>query len=156
MRTRSIGVILCLVVFAVLPGGCRKKSPRPDQDQSEPVTQSVEVPAVPVVDVARQFAIDQGSSVAEISAAAKEMTADNLRKMAEKYRDLVAANQQKLTTLTEQYVAVPLTEKNTPQAEALKAAIDEVYKGLPLIKDRYKAYYDALKEKAGNLAGLDI
>ncbi|MBE0537445.1 MAG: hypothetical protein IH624_17415 [Phycisphaerae bacterium] len=172
---KTLSFMLCLtVVCAVALSGCRKK-PKENTEASKPKSsvslselgrdamdkaaegsdKAVEAVAK-VLDIAQQFQADQSSSLPEISARAKEMAAENLRKMAEKYRDVIAANQQKLKELTEKFIAIPVLEKNSPEADTLKATIDQIYQGLDPLKQRFEVYYNALKEKAGNLKGLEL
>ncbi len=76
--------------------------------------------------------------------------------MAEKYRDVIAKNQQQLKEMTQRYIDFSDDERNTGEGRILKDGIDEIIKGLDTLKERFGVYYNALKEKAGNLTGLDI
>lgn len=179
MKTHNL--IICLSLVVVLLGGCRKKpdsndTPQPEAsvsgsdvgihvpDRASDAAQSVaqaatelrNQPIQKTFDVAGQFQVDQDSNIPEITAKAKQMAVENLRKMAEQYRDAITQQQQKLHALTEKFIAIDDAEKNTPEADKLKATIDEIYKHLPVLKERFHVYYDALKEKAGNLTGLNI
>jgi len=109
-----------------------------------------------VFSIAEQFQADQGKSVPDITAGAKEMAVENLRRMAEKYRDVIAEKQQQLMEMTQQYVDMPAAERTTAQGRILKTGRDEIIKGIDTLKERFEVYYNALKEKAGNLTGLDI
>lgn len=44
----------------------------------------------------------------------------------------------------------------TAEGRILKAGVDEITKGIGTLKERFEVYYNALKEKGGNLTGLDI
>ena len=184
MKTRSLSLVLCLsAAIAVALGGCRKKPEATTNDApagepsasisdlgqqamkaaSDTTSKAVEAAGemkdkavAKVMDIAQQFQADQNSTIPEITARAKEMAVENLRKMAEKYRDALAANQQKLKDLTEKFIAVPDAEKDTAPVENLKATIDLIYQGLGPLKERFQVYYNALKEKTGDLTGLDI
>ena len=109
-----------------------------------------------VFSIAQQFNADEGKSIPDITAGAKEMAVENLRKMAEKYRDVIAKNQQQLKEMTQAYVDLPAAERITGEGQILKTGIDEIIKGIDTLKERFGVYYNALKEKAGNLTGLDI
>ncbi len=109
-----------------------------------------------VFSIAEQFQDDQGKSVPDITAGAKEMAVENLRKMAEKYRDVIAEKQQQMMEMMQKYSDMPDAERKTGQGQAFKMSLDEIIKGLGIMKERFGVYYNALKEKAGNLTGLDI
>ena len=174
MKTSIARISLC-VIFAVgvVLAGCRKKS----DEQSEPAdqTNSSNVPvsdlggkmtekaietteevAEKVFSIAEQFQADQGKSVPDITAGAKEIAVENLRRMAEKYRDVIAEKQQQLMEMTQQYADMPADERVTAKGRILKTGRDEIIKGIDPLKERFGIYYNALKEKAGNLTGLDI
>jgi len=51
---------------------------------------------------------------------------------------------------------MPAAERVTAQGRILKTGRDEIIKGIDPLKERFGVYYNALKEKAGNLTGLDI
>ncbi len=109
-----------------------------------------------VFSIAEQFQADQGKSTLDVTAGAKEMAVENLRKMAEKYRDVIAEKQQQLKEMTQKYIDLPEAERKTGEGQMLKAGVDEIIKGIDTLKERFGVYYNALKEKAGNLTGLDI
>jgi transcription termination factor NusB len=109
-----------------------------------------------VFSITQQFQADQGKSITDVTAGAKEMAVENLRKMAEKYRDVVAEKQQQLKEMTQKYIGMPDAERITAEGRILKTGMDEIIKGIDTLKERFGAYYNALKEKAGNLTGLDI
>ncbi len=109
-----------------------------------------------VFSIVEQFNADQGKSVPDITAGAKEMAVENLRKMAEKYRDVIAEKQQQLKEMTQRYIDLPDVKRKTGEGQILKEGVDEIIKGIDTLKERFGVYYNALKEKAGNLTGLDI
>ncbi len=109
-----------------------------------------------VFSIAEQFQADQGKSTLDITAGAKEMAVENLRRMAEKYRDVIAEKQQQWMEMTQKYIDMPDAERITAQGQKFKADIDGIINGIDTLKERFGVYYNALKEKAGNLTGLDI
>ena len=109
-----------------------------------------------VFSIVGQFQADQGKSVPDITVGAKEMAVENLRKMAEKYRDVIVEKQEQLREMTQKYIDLPDAERITGEGQKLKEGVDEIKKGIDTLKERFEVYYNALKEKAGNLTGLDI
>jgi len=158
MKTRGRYLtILCLaILFAAVQSGCRKKTQEPTDNPEQPVPPVQNVDAQPALDVEQQFQNDLNSTDEETTAAAGKMSANDLRKMAEKYRDVIAANEQKLEALTKEFIAIPAAEKISLDAQSLQATMDKLHSDLPKSKARFAIYCNALKEKNGNLAGLDI
>ena len=179
MKMRSLSVVFCLAAaFAIALGGCRKK-PKADEaetpkgkdqvsiselggealkrasDAADKTLDAAEAGKEKVLDIAQQFQADQTSTIPEVSARAKEMAVENLRKMAEKYQIAITATRREVKQLTDQLMALTDAEKNGPQGVDLKAKLDEVYKTLQPLKERFQVYYDALKEKGGDLSGLE-
>lgn len=181
MKMRNLILVLCTIAaLSVALAGCRKKA-RPE-DTETPQTPSNQLSlsdlgdraaekanevaktanelkdktVAKVLDLAQQFQADQESTIPEISARAKEMAVENLRTMAEKYHVAITAAQRKVKELTEQFVAMPDAEKDRPEGVKLKTALDEVYKSIQPLKERFQVYYNALKEKAGDLKGLEL
>ncbi len=106
--------------------------------------------------IAQQFNADQSKSIPDIAGGAKEMAVENLREMAEKYRDVVAEKEQQLKKMTQGYLNLSDDDRKAAIGQIAKTAIDEIKTGLDIMKDRFGVYYNALKEKGGNLTGLDI
>ncbi|KKN08092.1 hypothetical protein LCGC14_1060300, partial [marine sediment metagenome] len=77
-------------------------------------------------------------------------------KMAEKYRDVIAEKQQQLKVMTQQFITMSDAERITAKGQKLRTGVNETIKGIDTLKERFGVYYNALKEKAGNLTGLDI
>ena len=185
MKTSIAKVSLCVILaLAVILGGCRKKTDEDTEpaDRANSTKQSIselggkaiekakeagakagetavdvkEKAAEKVFSIVQQFKIDEGKSIPDITAGAKEMAVENLRKMAEKYRDVVAEKQQQLKEMTQAYLDLPADERQAAIGQIAKTAIDEIKTGLDIMKERFGVYYNVLKEKAGNLTGLDI
>lgn len=102
-----------------------------------------------------QFTADQGKSIEEVAADAKEMAVERVRKMAEHYRDAIASSQQTLRDLTDKFVALTDAEKNGPQGQIFKALIDDVHGSITKTKERFQVYFDQLKELSGDVTGLE-
>ncbi len=181
MKISIANISLCVILaLAVVAGGCRKKADKETKpaEETKSTKQSIselggkakeagakagetavdlkEEATEKVFSVVRQFEADQGKSVAYITAQAKEMAVENLRRMAEKYRDVIVEKQQQLKGMTQKYVDLADAERMTAEGQRLKAGVDEIKKGVDILKGRFGVYYNSLKEKAGNLTGLDI
>ncbi len=181
MKTSIAKVSLCVILaLAVILGGCRKKTDEDTEpaDQANSTKQSISEPGGKVVEeveeavvtpvevedkvvekvfsIVEQFNTDHGKSISDITAGAKEMATENLRKMAEKYRDVVAEKEQQLKQMTQGYLNLSDDDRKAAIGQIAKTAIDEIKTGLDIMKERFGVYYNVLKEKGGNLTGLDI
>ncbi len=181
MKASIAKISLCvIIVLAVVLGGCRKKADEEPQpvDETNSTKQTIPEPGGKVIEEAKeagetvvevkdkvvekvfsiveQFNADQGKSIPDITAGTKEMATENLRKMAEKYRDVVAEKEQQLTKLTQGYLNLSDDDRKAAIGQITKVGIDDIKKNLDIMKERFGVYYNALKEKGGNLTGLDI
>jgi hypothetical protein len=181
MKASIAKISLCvIIVLAVLLGGCRKKADEEPQPvvETNSTKQTIPEPGGKVVEEAKeagetvvevkdkvvekvfsiveQFNADQGKSIPDITAGAKEMAVENLRKMAEKYRDVVAATEQQLKTLKQGYLKLSDDDRKAAIGQITKIGIDDIENRLDIMKERFGVYFNALKEKGGNLTGLDI
>ena len=114
MKASIANISMCVIIAsAVVLGGCRKKTneeppspnqsttpkvsiPEPDGKIIEDAKEAGETVVEKIFSVVEQFNADQGKSIPDITAGAKEMAGENLREMAEKYRDVVAEKEQQL------------------------------------------------------------
>ncbi len=105
--------------------------------------------------IIEQFEADQGKSIEEITADAKKMAAEKVRKMAELYRDVIAESQQSLREMTDNFVALPDSDKNAAQGQIIKTFIDQVQGSITLAKEHFGVYVNQLKELSGDVSGLE-
>ena len=76
--------------------------------------------------------------------------------MGEKYRDVVAEKEQQLKKITQGYLNLSDADRKAAIGQIAETGINETKKSLDIMKERFGVYYNALKEKGGNLTGLDI
>jgi len=101
-------------------------------------------------------AADETKPVSEVKAEAEKMSVTDLRAIAETYRDKIMAKKGELDTLVKKLADVPLAEKLGEEAKAVQADMDDLGKAIQALTERFKVYYDKLKEKGGDLSGLEI
>jgi uncharacterized protein YicC (UPF0701 family) len=181
MKMTTVKVLLCVVVsLSIGISGCRKKDSGAKEGSGGEGTSSLNLSALKdtaaekakeaaerapevvaaakekITNIASMFQADEGKSVEEITAQAREMAADKLREMSQLYRDKIALNQETLKGLAEKWVKIPDTEKLSAEALKLKEDIDKIKTGLDGLAAKFQVYVAALKEKGGNITGLDI
>lgn len=96
---------------------------------------------------------DETKAISDVKTEAEQMSTGKLRKMAMAYKDAMKDEVQKLA---DKIKDIKFTEMMGPEAKGLKADIDSLTKSSLALKDRFGIYYDKLKEKGGDLSGLEI
>ena len=99
---------------------------------------------------------DENKPVGEVKAEAEKMSVEKLRSMAMTYKDAITAKKGEVEKLASKLKDIPLTKMLGDEAKGLKADIDGLNKSVSALKERFEVYYDKLKEKGGNLSGLEI
>jgi len=99
---------------------------------------------------------DENKPVSEIKAEAEKMSVSDLRAMATKYKDAISAKTGEIEKLNEKLKKIPVAEMLNKEAKEIKSQIDSISKSMSALKERFQIYYDKLKEKDGDLSGLQI
>lgn len=99
---------------------------------------------------------DENKPISEVKTEAEKMSVKDLRAMAETYRDAIVGKKGEVENLAKKVANIPLAEKFGAEAQALNADIESLNKSLSGLRARFQIYYDKLKEKNGDLSGLEI
>ena len=99
---------------------------------------------------------DETKAISDVKTEAEQMSTGKLRKMAMAYKDTIMAKKDEVQKFVDKLKDIKLTEMMGPEAKGLKADIDSLTKSLSALKERFGIYYDKLKEKGGDLSGLEI
>jgi hypothetical protein len=99
---------------------------------------------------------DENKPIGEVKAEAEKMSIEKLRSMAMTYKDAITAQKDEVGKLASKLKDIPLTKMMGDEAKGLKADIDGLNKSVSALKERFEVYYNKLKEKGGNLSGLNI
>ena len=99
---------------------------------------------------------DENQPIGEVKAEAEQMSAADLRSMAMKYKDAIMAKQEDLVKCTGKLGDIPIAKMVGTEAKELKGEIDNLNKSVSALKERFQVYYQKLKEKGGDLSGLQI
>ena len=147
MRFERSAVLSCLLALVLLVAiGCDKKT---DQDQPPAsVRGETTAPAAP--------AVAADTPVSEVQAEAETMSVENLKATALKYKDAIVAKQADIEKLAAKVKEIPLTEALGDEAKTLKADLQNLETDLKAMKDRFLVYYNKLKEKGADVAGLTL
>jgi hypothetical protein len=154
--------MLCVLVLALcLAAGCGKE-PVADQpqDTAAPQTQGTQTqqpqaaPAAPAQ--AQAAAVDIQKPIAELEAAAQNMSVDDLKATALKYKDAILSKQPEVEKLLAKIKEIPITEALGQEAKTLKTDLQNLESTVGALKERYQVYYAKLKEKGADLTGLAL
>jgi uncharacterized protein involved in exopolysaccharide biosynthesis len=149
MKTAKYVALCCLLAVGVIAlGGCKGKK----ADESKPVSEPTAVESTPTVEVKA----DESTPVSEVKTEAETMDTAQLRAVALAYKETIVAKKAELAKLAAQLKEIPVTDLLGEKAKQLKANIDSLTKSIDALKERFDVYYAKLKEKSGDLSGLEL
>jgi len=99
---------------------------------------------------------DESKPLSEVKAEAEKFDAAKLRKMAAAYKDAITDKKADVEEVAAKLKEIPVAKMLGDEAKELKAEVDELNKSLSALKERFEVYYDKLKEKGGDVSGLQI
>jgi hypothetical protein len=99
---------------------------------------------------------DENKPISEVKAEAAKMNVEQLRQMATSYKTALASKQAEVDKLVTKLKEIPVTQILGEESKKLKGDIDNLTKSTSALQERFGIYYNALKEKGGNLAGLEV
>jgi hypothetical protein len=99
---------------------------------------------------------DEKKPIAEVKAEAEKMSVKDLRSMATAYKGAITDKKAEVEKLAAKLKEIPLAEKVGEKAKNLSSSIDSLNKSVSALTERYKIYYNRLKEEGGDVSGLEI
>ena len=96
--------------------------------------------------------VDASKPIDEVRAEAEKMDVTQLREIAAKYNQAILEKAKEIEKLTTQ---IKPTDLLSAETKKLKAEIENLNKAISPLKERLKIYYDKLKEKGGDVSGLE-
>ena len=99
---------------------------------------------------------DENKPISEVKAEAEKMDTDGLRAMAMAYQKAIAAKNSEVEKLATKLKDIPATELLGNEAKELKADIENINQSLSALTERFEVYYQNLKDKGGDLSGLQV
>ena len=99
---------------------------------------------------------DETKPISEVKAEAESMSVEKLRSMALTYKDALMAKKGDVEKVMAKFKDVPVAKMMGEEAKGLKTEIDALGKSVSALKARFQVYYDKLKEKGGDLSGLEL
>jgi uncharacterized coiled-coil DUF342 family protein len=99
---------------------------------------------------------DANKPISEAKAEAEKMDVGQLRNMAMTYKEAIVAKKVDLDKVAAKLKEIPVTELLGEKAKQFKADIENLNKSVNALRERFEVYYQKLKEKSGNLSGLEL
>ena len=99
---------------------------------------------------------DESKPLNEVKAEAEKMSVEKLRSMALTYKDAIMAKKGEVEKVVGELKDIPVAKMLGDEAKELKTEIEALNKSVSALKERFQIYYDQLKEKGGNLSGLEL
>ena len=99
---------------------------------------------------------DENKPISEVKAEAEEMSVEKLRSMALTYKDAIMAKKSEVEKVTGKLKDIPVAKMLGDEARELMTEIEALNKSVSALKERFQVYYGKLKEKGGNLSGLEL
>jgi len=99
---------------------------------------------------------DEDKPLSEVRTEAEQMSVEKLRSMAMKYKEAIVAKSGELEKVMGELKDIPIAEKLGTEAKELTTEIENLSKSVSALKERFEVYYQKLKDKGGDLSGLEI
>jgi hypothetical protein len=99
---------------------------------------------------------DESKPISEVKTEAEKMDAGQLRSMAMTYKEAIVAKKGEVEKITAKLKEIPVTELLGQEASNLKTDIENLNKSVNALKARFDVYYQKIKEKSGDLSGLQL
>ncbi|MFZ0035151.1 MAG: hypothetical protein WAK60_09225 [Sedimentisphaerales bacterium] len=95
-------------------------------------------------------------SIADVQAEASKMNVEQLRTKAIEYKNSIVAKKAEIEKVAAKLKGIPITQQMGTEAKALQTDIATLSKTVATLTERFQIYYNKLKEKGGNISGLEI
>lgn len=99
---------------------------------------------------------DETKPLSEVKGEAEKVNVEKLRSMAMKYKEAILGKKAELEKFSGKLKDIPVAKMLGDEAKELKAEIEAVNKSVSALKERFQVYYEKLKEKGGDLSGLEL
>lgn len=99
---------------------------------------------------------DENKPLSEAKAEAEKMDVGQLRNMAMTYKNAIMAKKADLDKVAAKLKEIPVAKMVGDEAKQLKTEVENLANSLSALRERFEVYYQKLKEKSGDLSGLEI
>jgi hypothetical protein len=99
---------------------------------------------------------NESKPISEAKTEAEKMDAGQLRNMAMTYKEAIVAKKVDLDKVVAKLKEIPIAKMVGDETKQLKTDIDNLTTSISALKERFEVYYQKLKEKSGDLSGLEL
>ncbi|MGA2092239.1 MAG: hypothetical protein ABSH16_02375 [Sedimentisphaerales bacterium] len=99
---------------------------------------------------------DENKPMTQVQAEADKMNVEQLKAAAMEYKNAIAAKKAELKKVADKLKAIPATEQLGDKAKKLQEEVVNIGKSVNALTERFDVYYNKLKEKGGDVSGLEI
>ncbi len=99
---------------------------------------------------------DENKSISEIKAEVEKMDINQLRSMAMKYKEDLAAKESEIEKLLAKFKNISSAEVSDTEAKQITSEIESITKSISALNEKFMIYYNKLKEKGGDASDLEI
>lgn len=98
---------------------------------------------------------DSEKTAEEVQADVEKMSVEQLREKALEYKEAIIAKKDEMAKIHDKLKDVP-PNKLAEEMRAMKADVDKINDAIESLTEKYKIYYNKLREKGGDLSDLEI
>jgi len=98
--------------------------------------------------------VDENKPISDVQAEADKMNVEQLKAMAMKYKDAIAAKKDEFGKVMENLQAIPATEKLGKEATGVTQDSEALINSIKALQARFQVYYDKLKAQGGDVSQL--
>lgn len=99
---------------------------------------------------------DVVTPISQLQAEADKMSVKQLKSRAMEYKNMIVAMKGKLEKLAAKLKEIPITEQSDAKAKEIQNSIGYTTEYVAKLTERFQVYYKKLKEKSGDVSGLDL
>jgi glutamyl-tRNA reductase len=168
-------LVFVIPVILLVSSGCSKKEPpagpsKPSATTTETlkteaakaeaaVTETAEAAKEKVTEAVQEVKaalpeVDLSKTLDAIKQEAAGLDLAKLQEVAKKYKDMLTEKQAALKPLMDKLAKIPLTERLSPESQALTGETKSLSDTIKGLTERLAVYVEAIKAKGGDAAGL--
>jgi hypoxanthine phosphoribosyltransferase len=109
------------------------------------------ITATAFIGCGKKGGVDTTKPISEVKAEAEKMNVQQLREIALKYKNAIAEKTKEVEKLT---AKIKPTELLSNETKKIQADINNIKTSIDSLTERFKVYYNTLKEKGGDTTSL--
>jgi len=99
---------------------------------------------------------DEKKPLSEVKTEAGKMDVGQLRDMAMAYKEMIVAKKADVDKVAAKLKEIPIAKMVGDETKQLKTEVENLANSISALRERFEIYYQKLKEKGGDLSGLEL